>query len=161
MTNNGDLGGYILVRRVPDAVKAQAEVAIKSNDLMRDAWNQCYKMPPDYTKAVRLTSDFVEGLLRDKFWSGRSKPYTVGQACQIFSKDDSFLHFKADTFIKDKSKVIALLQGIANIRGEHTTGEGREPTADEAEFIVSTAIYLYTLLESIAPTNNEKPKSDS
>ncbi|MEI9913938.1 MAG: hypothetical protein WDN66_02960 [Candidatus Saccharibacteria bacterium] len=147
------LGGYRLVRRVPEAVRQQAEPALSANDLMLNAWNECYKMPPDYTEAVRLANDFMEGLLRDKFWSGRTRPYTVGQVVAKFTQDDSGLHFKAESFLTDKTKVIGLLQGVANIRGEHTTGEGRNPTADEAEFVVQTSIYLYTLLEPIAPTN--------
>ena len=149
-----ELGGYVLVRRVPEAVRQQAEIVLSASDLMRNAWNACYKMPPDYIEAVRLANDFMEGLLRDKFWSGRTRPYTVGQVVDKFEQDDSMLHFKAESFLTDKTKVIALLKGIANIRGEHTTGDGRNPTADEAEFIVQTSIYLYTLLEPVVPVGS-------
>ena len=122
--------------------------ALKMNIGLLDAREGWEKILKDLDREV------MEPIEAIRHW--RDKRFWIQDSLELASE----LH-KADTFIKDKSKVIALLQGIANIRGEHTTGEGREPTADEAEFIVSTAIYLYTLLESIAPTNNEKPKSDS
>jgi hypothetical protein len=150
-----ELGGYILVKRVPDTVRQQVEVAARSDDLIRKAWIECYKMHPNYTEAVRLANDFIEGILRDKFWSERKIPYTVGQAINKIQANDSNFHFKGEKFVADKSKVISLLQGIANIRGIHTKGQGREPTADEAEFIVQTCIYLSTLFEPVQPLNSD------
>lgn len=147
-------GGHILVNRIPAAVREQAGLVLSSSDVMLRAWNACYKVEPDYVEAVSVANDFIEGLLRDKFWSGRSTTYSIAQAISQFERDETILHFKGDSFVTDKTKVIGLLEGIARIRGEHTTGAGRSPTPDEADYVVQTCIYLYSLFEPVIPTSN-------
>jgi hypothetical protein len=144
-------GGFILVNRTSVAERMQAEAAISKSNLLKDAYIAAYKVQPDYSKAVRKSSDHVEGLLTNKFWNGRTTTYTVHQALEKFERDPNLLTFKGAAFVKDKTKVIALLDGIARIREEHTTGTGRAPTPDEAEFVVQTAIYLQNILEPVDP----------
>jgi len=152
--SDSDIGGFILVNRVPESERMQAQQALSANDILRDAYIDCYKVEPNYTDAVRKANDFIEGLLTRKFWTHRTATYSIHVAVQKFQADSTILRFKGDSFVDDKSKVIALLDGIARIRSEHTTGSGRAPTADEAEFVVQTAIYLHNLLEPIEPLDS-------
>lgn len=140
-----DRGAYDLVLRVPETVQKAAAKAISQNSLIDEAWTCCYSRNPNYEKVVTKCCDFVEGFLRDKYWLNEKRTKQISAAISEFKKNPSLLRFKGDTFLSDKAKLIGLLEGIAAVRGQHTTGMGKTPTQEEAEYILHTTIYIWNL----------------
>lgn len=136
-----DLGWY-----VPKAVQQQAAEALSENDLLLNAWNDCYKIKPNYRRSVSTCADFLEGYLRDQYWHDEKRTPSLSTAIKRLQKDTSLLKFRGDTFVEDKVGLLKLLQGVAQIRGEHQTGTGREPTPAEAEYVLHTTIYIWNLM---------------
>lgn len=141
-----DSGVFELGWQVPQIVNEQSKDALEANDLLMDAWNECYKHNPNPSAAVSKSIDFLEGFLRDKFHPEMDRTPPIHQYVKEFTKDSSQLTFRGSTFLDDKTKLIAILDGTSKIRAEHTTGQGREATLEEAEFVLHTTIYLWNLL---------------
>lgn len=142
-----DGSNYILEKRVPEVIKQRSQKALSGSTVLQEAWKNCYKHNPDYEKAVRSSVDFIEGYFRDKCWPEEERTRTIYAIIKYFEKNIEKLQFKGSTFLQKPGHLIELLEGVSNIRGEHTTGTGRMPTKDEAEYILHTAIYIWNLME--------------
>jgi hypothetical protein len=140
------IGVFELGWQVPPIVSEQSKDAIEANDLLMEAWNECYKHNPSPSSAVSKSIDFLEGFLRDKYHPEMDRTPPIYQYVKDFTKDPSSLSFRGSSFLSDTTKLIALLEGTSKIRAEHTTGEGREATSEEAEFVLHTTIYLWNLM---------------
>jgi hypothetical protein len=132
--------------RVPAVVQEEAREALAANELLKDAWNECYKRTPNPSLCVSKCTDFFEGFLRDLYSPDEERTPPIVRYVKDFEKDPSELVFKGSDFLEDKSKVIALMEGTSKIRAEHTTGKGRPATYDEAVFVLHTTIYLWNLM---------------
>lgn len=139
-------GVFELGWQVPPIVGEQSKEAIEANELLMDAWNECYKHDPNPSAAVSKSIDFLEGFLRDKYHPEMDRTPSLHQFVKEFTKDSSHLIFKGSSFLDDTTKLISLLDGTSKIRAEHTTGEGREATSEEAEFVLHTTIYIWNLM---------------
>lgn len=137
-------GVYDLVWRVPEAVTQQSEKALTNNQLLLEAWKQCYSRHPDYEKTVSKCCDFLEGYLGKTYFPEDPKPQ-LGKFINNFENNPKQLSYKGDSIVDPKSILTSLLKEASNIRGQHTEGQGREPTSDEAEFILHTTIYIWNL----------------
>lgn len=139
-----DLGWY-----VPEIVKEEARELISSEKLLRNAWHDCYKLNPEPSACVSKCIDFLEGFLRDKYWPNEKRTPSIWEIIKRFNKDPDLLkllQFKGDSFLEDKTKILSLLVGTSKIRSEHTTGEGRDATPEEAIFVLHTTIYIWNLM---------------
>jgi hypothetical protein len=138
-------GVYDLTLRVSEPVAEISKKSLQASSVLMEAWNSCYSRNPDYEKVVSRCCDFIEGFLRDKYWPGDGKTKSITIAMKEFVKKPGMLHYKGSTFINKPEDLISLLSGVGYIRGQHTTGKGRKPTSDEAEFILHTTIYIWNL----------------
>jgi hypothetical protein len=136
-----------LMRRVPEIVEEASRKALNANDLLMEAWHVYYKHSPDYNGTVSKCNDFMEGYLTKEFWPSEPRTRSIFSIVQELTKNPDKLDFKGAGFLKDKTRLIALLEGISKIRGEHTSGEGRKPSPEEAEYILHTTIYIWNLME--------------
>lgn len=139
---------YNFVYRVPEPVQTASQQALSASDLLKSAWSYCFRHNPDYEKTVSLCNDFIEGYLRDKFWPKETRTRSLYTAIKEIKKNPKILLFKGSSFLSDPVYLLELLEGVAKIRGEHTSGEGRKPTPDEAEYILHTTIYIWNLMEN-------------
>lgn len=143
-----DRGVYDLVKRVPEVLKLQSRKSLSENQLLLEAWNDCYKHNPSYSDVVTKCDDFIEGFLRDKYWPTEKRTKSLVLCIKEFKKNPDILSFKGSDFINDKTHLISLLGGISNIRSQHTTGTGRTPKPDEAEYILHSTIYIWSLMRT-------------
>lgn len=143
-----DVGCFDLEYRVKEAVAIASSEAL-GQKLLLDAWHKCYRASPapDYERTVSLCADFLEGYLRDKYYPGLKRTATVPQFIKDLNKKGSVIEFAGDTFIKNRNSLVELLDGLSNIRGQHTTGKGSKPKAEEAKFVLHTTIYIWILME--------------
>jgi len=140
-------GVYDIEYRVSEIVKEQSLETLEKNKLVKDAWKSCFARKPDYEGVASKCNDFSEGYFRDKYWPEKKRTYSIYQCIEKFKKKPDMLEFIGDGFFKNKTHLIELLNGISNVRGEHSTGTGREPTQEEAEYILHTTIYIWNLIE--------------
>ncbi|OGD65587.1 hypothetical protein A2215_03145 [Candidatus Berkelbacteria bacterium RIFOXYA2_FULL_43_10] len=139
-------GVYNLERRVPVIVRKQSEKALTANDLLQDAWGFCYSRKPDYEKVVSKCCDFLEGYIAIKYFPKEKKP-TLRKLIIQLSQKPQILTYKGSGIIADKALVLELLKDAIDYRGQHTSGTGKRPNKDEAEFVLHTTIYLWNLFE--------------
>jgi hypothetical protein len=139
-------GVYDLAWYVPSAVRQEAEAALLENEILLAAWNDCYRLKPSYSSCVSSCNDFLEGYLRDKYWPQEKRTLSIYSSIKKLEANPDLLRFRGDSFLKDKTRLIALLEGISKIRGQHKSGAGRSPTKSEAEYVLHTTIYVWNLL---------------
>lgn len=140
-------GVYNLAFRVPDLVKKQAEKALSKNQLLEEAWSFCYSRKPDYEKTVTRCCDFLEGYLGKKYFPADPKPQLVKFIHSLKGAKSKTLNYKGNTIVEPPNLILDLLENASNVRGQHTRGQGRKPTKEEAEFILQTTIYIWNLHE--------------
>lgn len=140
-----DRGVYNLTMRVPEVVQAMSAHALQASDVLAEAWSACYARNPDYEKTVSRCCDFIEGFLRDRYWPSEKKTKSIAVAVKEFRSVPNLLKYKGSSFVQDPEDLINLLSGVGDIRGQHTTGKGRKPTLEEAEYILHTVIYAWNL----------------
>lgn len=139
-----DTGVYDLAERVPTAVKKFAQKALDDNDLLMEAWNNCYSRKPDYEKVVSRSCDFLESFLGKLYFPKDLKPQ-LKKFVHALEKKPNILNYKGKSIVDPPSLLTDLLKEASNIRGQHTRGKGRKPTEDEAVFVLHTTIYIWNL----------------
>lgn len=135
---------YEFVHRVHQIVQDTAVKALSSNKMLRKAWNSCYRHNPDYPDTVRQCCDLLEHLLRDTYEPKNRTPQ-LGMLLKNLQAKPSKLSFKGDDLLANKETLINLVEKATTIRGGHTAGTGRSPTADEAEFILHATILIWNM----------------
>jgi len=135
---------YEFVHRVPQVVQDTASDALASNQILKEAWNACYRHNPDYSEVVRKCCDLLEHLLRDTY-EPKNKTPQLGMLLKGLQAKPSKLSFKGDTLLSNKDTLINLVQKATTVRGGHTAGTGRSATADEAEFILHSTILIWNM----------------
>jgi hypothetical protein len=138
-----DTGMYDLTMRVPSEVVAASESALK-NSLLHEAWQLAYARKPDDEKVVSKCADFLEGYFKQKYFPNDPKPQ-LKKFVHAFQTMPETLSYQGDTLITPKSRLTDLLVDVSNIRGQHTQGQGRLPTHDEAIFVLHTTILIWNL----------------
>ncbi len=133
-----------LIERVPTIVKQQARAAIADNEKLSEAWQRCYQHNPDYEKTVSLCCDVLEALFGKKYWPQDPKPQLGKFVAQFQTKPD-ILNYDGNNLIDPKNLLTDLLRELPNIRGQHTAGKGRTPTAEEARFALHLTITIWNL----------------
>lgn len=137
-------GVYDLIERVSPIVREQSESAIESNQLLNDAWIYCYSRNPDYEKVVTKACDFLESFLGKKYFPKDTKPQ-LKKFVHAFELTPGILDYKGNSIVNPKNRLTDLLEEASNIRGQHTGGQGRVPTKEEAEFVLHTTILIWNL----------------
>jgi len=137
-------GAYDLERRVSEIVAEQAKLSIDGNELLKDAWRAFYSLNPDYEKTVNKSCDALEHLLKDNYEPKNGKPQ-LGVMIKNLIASPEKMAYKGDTLLLDKSVLLRLIDKATTVRGTHTAGTGRKPTADEAEFILHATIFIHNM----------------
>jgi len=133
-----------LIERVPAIVRQQAQVAVTDNDKLSDAWQKCYQHNPDYEKTVSLCCDVLESLFGKRYWPQDPKPQ-LGKFVAQFQTKPGVLNYDGSSLVDPKNLLTDLLKEFPNIRGQHTAGKGRSPTAEEARFVLHLTITIWSL----------------
>ncbi len=139
-----DKGAYILIERVDKIVNEVSKTALESSSLLSDAWKYCYSRSPDYEKTVTRVCDFLESFLGKIYFPNDPKPQ-LKKFIHSFEENPVVLAYKGDTIVTPKNLLTNLLKEVSNIRGQHTEGKGRQPTKDEAIFVLHTSILIWNL----------------
>src|SRR3989338_1364464 len=143
--NTYDRGVADLTERIPEVVQQAVDKVIETEVLIRDAWLSCYSRNPDYAKAVGKCVDALEGLLQSRYFPADKKP-SLGKFIQNLKTKPDRLSFKGDNLLKQKDQITNLAEQFIPIRGHHTSGgDGRNPTKDEAEFVLHYTIFLFSI----------------
>ena len=135
---------YEFVHRVPKVVQDAASNALSSNKLLQQAWTACYQHKPNYPETVRKCCDLLEHLLRDTYEPKNKRPQ-LGLLLKNLQAKPSKLAYKGDTLLSNKETLINLVEKATTVRDGHTAGDGRAPTADEAEFILHSTILIWNM----------------
>lgn len=143
-----DIGAFTLTRRVPETVVQVSEAAIQGEELIRRAWIAHYSRNPDHAATVSQCVDFLEGLLMDTYSPNTQKP-VLTKLINELEQDPSKLVYKGNTIVDPKDLVTRIAKQFIQIRGQHTTGTGRHPTAEEAEFVLHYTIFIWNIHRGI------------
>jgi len=135
---------YTLTDRVSNIIEKMSLDALNKNDLINEAWLNCYSRNPDYEKVVSRSSDFLESFLRDIYFPDDTRPQLL-KFVNSFEKNPKVLEYKGSNLVEPKNMLTSLLKEASNIRGQHTKGKGRIPTKNEAEFVLNTTILVWNL----------------
>lgn len=139
-------GAYDLEYRVSKVIINQAEKTLNENELLQEAWHFCYSRKPDYEKVVTRCCDFLEGYLGKQYFPTDPKPQLKKFVHQL-RENPKNLKYKGSSIVNPKSLPIDLLENATFVRGQHTQGKGRKPTKEEAEFVLETSIFIWSLHE--------------
>lgn len=143
-----DRGVYDLTKRVPQLTADQAKTALSVSEQLQDAWKAFYSLSPDYEKTVNKCCDALEHLLRDTYEPRNKKPQ-LGLLIKDLQTSPKKMNFKGDTLFDNKSDILTLIAKATTVRGSHTAGTGRVPTANEAELILHSTILLFNMHSGI------------
>lgn len=138
-----DTGVYDLVMRVPDEIKKSSADALKNNLLM-EAWQLAYSRKPDDERVVTKCCNFLEGYLGKKYFPKDPKPQ-LKKFVHAFQNKPSMLKYLGDTIVNPKNALTDLLVNVSDIRGQHTEGNGRTPTHEEAIFVLHATIFIWNI----------------
>ena len=111
---------------------------------MREAWLACYSRNPDYEKTVSKATDALETLYKTKYFPTDTKP-NLAKFLNDFAQNPGQLRFKGDSLVIPKNQLAELSRAFVPIRGHHTSGTGRSPTKEEAEFVLHYAIFIWNI----------------
>ncbi len=136
-----NIGVADIVERVPEVVKEASQEVLDNNSLIKEAWHSCYSRNPDYAKTVNKCVDALEGLFKKAYFPNDTKP-TLGKFVKDFKNDPSKLSFKGDSILNPKNLLTDLAQEFIIIRGHHTSGTGKQPTKEEAVFVLHYSIFV-------------------
>jgi len=137
-------GGYDLVHRVNQIIEEEAQEAIDKDSYIKQAWINCYSRNPDYEKVVGECQDALESLLRDKYDPENVKPQ-IGLLLKKIQEKKIKLKYKGVGISDDKYLLLKLIENIAGYRGIHKAGTGRSPSKEQAEYFLSSTIYIWNL----------------
>ena len=133
-----------LTDRVPDIVQDSSQNALNNEALIREAWLACYSRNPDYERTVSRCCDVIEKIWGKKYFSNDPKPQ-VKKFVHFFKDNPTKLSYSGATVINPKNVLSDLAESFSDIRGQHSTGKGRSPIKEEAEFVLHYTILLWNL----------------
>lgn len=136
-------GNYNLTYRVPAMIQTIADKALKQNELLNNAWMHCYSRNPDYEKVVKSCQNFLEGFLRDLYEPKNTRPQ-LGKLIGNL-KASKKLNYKGSAVLCDKNVILLLIDNMAQYRGMHTAGTGKNPGREEGEFFLHATIFIWNL----------------
>ncbi len=138
---------FKLKDRVSGIVENQSKKALSDNELLSQAWDKYYSSKnPDYDGVVKDCCSFLETFLGELYFPNDPRPQ-ITKFINDFKANPDKLKYKGCSIVEPKSNITSLLKNVADIRGDHTgeKGNGRYPTAEEAEFVLHTTIYIWNL----------------
>lgn len=138
-----DDGVCDLVERVPSATKQLAEAAIGSNDELLKAWSSCYGHNPNYNETVQACQNVLEQLLRDTYLSKDAKAQLGKLIADI--RAGKTLSFKGSKVVSQPNVLLDLIDNVPMYRGVHKAGTGKDAKRAEAECILLSTIYIWSL----------------
>lgn len=137
-------GDFDLTSRVPSVVESASQSALDENGLLKEAWVACYSKNPDYEKAVSKCVDFLEGMFKKHYFPKIVKP-NLTLFVNDFEQNPSVLNFKGSSLLNPTSAMTILAKTFVSVRGQHTSGQGRIPTKEEAEFVLHYTIFCWNM----------------
>jgi len=139
-------GVYDLVERVPAATKQLAEQTLNSNDELLKAWRACYGRNPSYNEAVQACQNVLEQLLRDTYLPKDTKAQLGKLITDI--RAGKTLNFKGSGVVNQPNILLDLVDNVPMYRGMHKAGTGKDAKKAEAEYILLSTIYIWSLHQS-------------
>lgn len=136
-------GVYDLVERVPQATKQLAERALNLNDELLKAWRTCYGRKPNYNEAVQACQNVLEQLLRDTYLPKDAKAQLGKLITDI--RAGKTLNFKGSHVVDQPNILLDLIDKAPMYRGMHKAGTGKDAQKAEAEYILLSTIYVWSL----------------
>jgi len=133
-----------LVERVPTIVAESAKESLNAEPLLLEAWTACYSRNPDYEKTVSKCCDVLEGTWGKKYFPNDPKPQ-VKKFVHDLRANASRLAYAGVTIVNPKNTLTDLAEMFSNIRGQHTSGQGRIPTKEEAVFVLHYTVFVWNL----------------
>jgi hypothetical protein len=130
--------------RVPEILVEASKEALNIEILLQEAWQKCYSRNPDYEKTVGKCVDALEGLFKREYFPNDSKP-NLTKFLKDFATTPSKLNYKGGNLLNPKSLLTDLSTQFIPIRGHHTSGTGRSPTKEEAEFVLHYTIFVFSI----------------
>lgn len=140
-----DDGVCDLVERVPSATKKLAQLAIADDELLK-AWRSCYGRNPNYNEAVQACQNVLEQLLRDAYLPEDTKAQLGKLITDIHAGKK--LSFKGSNVIVQPNILLDLINNVPMYRGVHKAGTGKNAKKTEAEYILLSTIYIWSLHQS-------------
>lgn len=136
-------GVYDLVERVPSAAKKFAEQALSSNDELLKAWLACYGRKPNYNETVQACQNVLEQFIRDTYLPKDTKAQ-LGKLITDM-RAGKILSFKGSSVVSQPNILLDLIDNVPMYRGIHKAGTGRDAQKAEAEYILLSTIYIWSL----------------
>ena len=138
-----DDGAYDLVERVPEATKQLAQPALNSNAELLKGWRACYGRSPNYNEAVQACQNVLEQLLRDAYLPKDVKAQLGKLIADI--RAGKTLSFKGSNVLDEPNVLLDLIDKVPMYRGMHKAGTGKDAQKAEAEYILLSTIYIWSL----------------
>jgi hypothetical protein len=142
--NEYNTGIADLVERVPDVVVEASEDAFNIEPLVKVAWQSCYSRNPDYSKTVIKCVDALEGVIKKTYFPKDTKP-TLGRYINDLAAAPEKLIYHGNSIVDPKNSLTDLAKKFIEIRGNHTSGTGREPTKEEAVFVLHYTVFFLSV----------------
>jgi hypothetical protein len=136
-------GVYDLIERVPESIKEMAEKSFKSNDELLKAWVACFGRNPKYNEVTQICQNVLESLLRDIYLPRDAKAQLGKLIADI--RSGKSLVFKGSNVVNDPNILLTLIDNVPQYRGLHKAGTGKDSTKSDAEYILLTTIYVWSL----------------
>lgn len=138
-----DDGVCDLVERVPSAVKQLSQIAIDNNEELLRAWRACYGRNPNYNEVVQACQNVLEQLLRDTYLPKDTKAQLGKLITDI--RAGKTLNFKGSHVVAQPNMLLDLIDKVPVYRGMHKAGTGKDAQKAEAEYILLSTIYIWSL----------------
>lgn len=137
-------GVATIIDRVPEIIKKASEQILNNEELIKEAWINYYSRTHDYSKTVNKCVDALESLFKRKYFPKDTKP-TLGKFIKDFITSPQKLSYEGNSIIKPKNLLTNLASEFITIRGHHTSGTGRQPTKEEALFVLHYTIFVFSI----------------
>lgn len=138
-----DRGVYDLVVRVSSPIKQLAEQALNSDEEILKAWRACYGRSPNYNESVQACQNVLEQLLRDIYLPKDTKAQLGKLIADI--RAGKTLAFKGSSVVSQQNTLLELIENIPMYRGLHKAGSGKDAKKADAEYILLSTIYIWSL----------------
>jgi hypothetical protein len=148
ITNTSPISQYTkgvskLTRRVPAVVLAASQQALTEEVMLNEAWSACYSRNPDYERVVSRCCDVLEKTW-NKYFPTDLKPQVKKFVHGLRAKATNFT-YKGSTVVSPANLVTDIAETFSDIRGQHSSGTGRAPSKDEAEFVLHYTIFIWNI----------------
>lgn len=136
-------GVYDLIERVPLATKLAAANSLDQNAQLQAAWRACYGRKPNYKDVVQQSQNVLEEMLRNRYLP-QDKKAQLGKLITDIRAGKT-LSFKGSNVLNTPNTLLDLIDQVPKYRGIHTAGSGKDPSKEQAEYVLHTTIYLWNL----------------